>query len=84
MASQNGIESKDVVMWVTPEETKPDEFKIDWDCPCLDSAKKGSCGTLFIDALQCAAENKLELCGPKFLLLHECMGKFPEEYKEFL
>jgi len=74
---------KDLIMWVRPEETKPG---IDWDCPCLAGVKTGSCGPLFIDALDCHVKSVtggLE-CNEKFLRMNECMRQNPVEYAEFV
>ena len=68
--------NKDVVVWVTPEETKPNfEKLINWSCPCIaDAIENGPCRSAFAQSYWCflSKRNNLEKCEQPFLETKRC------------
>jgi hypothetical protein len=53
IAEDSSMASANVVYWVTSKETEPEKIALDWDCPCLASARQSPCFPQFRAAIEC-------------------------------
>jgi hypothetical protein len=83
-------QEKDVVMWVTPQQTRKTRQDAieEFSCkPCLKAILKGSCGTQMLNLLACVYISQHSTptdCLEDYKQMTSCWRAHAEEYAEFL
>jgi hypothetical protein len=81
---------KDIVMWVSPQETRKtrEDAIEEFTCkPCLQNISKGSCGSQMLNLLAClyiSRHNNINNCLEDYNQMKSCWQAHPDEYAEFL
>jgi hypothetical protein len=85
----SSAQRKDIVMWVSPQETRKTRQDVldEFNCkPCLQKISQGSCGSQMLNLLACLYISRpaTHTCLEDYNQMKKCWEAHPDEYAEFL
>jgi hypothetical protein len=87
--SSSTTQHKDIVMWVSPKETRKTRQDVldEFTCkPCLQKISQGPCGSQMLNLLACLYINRSTTyaCMEDYNQMKTCWEAHPDVYAEFL